>query len=179
MSAPILMAMSFHLLVRSSSPLRAQGGSQLQPPEQEFARELAQLGPWLLWWYCAIVSKTNPATLIAVGITPGTFNFRLTAAALVNVCHVRGNVWCSPIFEPLPRRPPAFVLQSFTCCGPATLTYSTISYQSQQPYIASVLSPVHPFPVYVPYATPLLFAGNNGNLAFYSSDSGVLQLTPH
>ena len=59
------------------------------------------------------------------------------------------------------------------------LTYSTISYQSQQPYIASVLSPVHPFPVYVPYATPLLFAGNNGNLAFYSSDSGVLQLTPH
>jgi hypothetical protein len=26
--------------------------------------------------YCAIVSKTNPATLIAVGITPGTFNFR-------------------------------------------------------------------------------------------------------
>jgi hypothetical protein len=46
MSAPILMAMSFHLLVRSSSPLRAQGGSQLQPPEQEFARELAQLGPW-------------------------------------------------------------------------------------------------------------------------------------
>jgi hypothetical protein len=26
--------------------------------------------------YCAIVSKRNPATLIAVGITPGTFNFR-------------------------------------------------------------------------------------------------------
>src|SRR4029077_3356799 len=79
---PILMAMSFHLLVRSSGPLRAQGGSQLQRTEQEFARELAQLGPWLLWWYCAIVSKTNPATLIAVGITPRTFNYRLTAAAL-------------------------------------------------------------------------------------------------
>src|SRR5260221_4530874 len=67
---PILMAMSFHLLVRSSGSLCAQDGSQLQRPEQEFARELAQPGPWLLWWYCAIVSKTNPATLIAVGITP-------------------------------------------------------------------------------------------------------------
>jgi hypothetical protein len=32
--------------------------------------------------YRAILSKTNPATLIAVGITPGTFNYRLTAAAL-------------------------------------------------------------------------------------------------
>jgi hypothetical protein len=74
--------MSFRLLVRSSGRLRAQGGSPLQRPEQEFARELAQPGPRLLWWYCAIVSKTNPATLIAVGITSGTFNYRLTAAAL-------------------------------------------------------------------------------------------------
>jgi hypothetical protein len=34
---PILMAMSFHLLVRSSGPSRAQDGSPLQRPEQEFA----------------------------------------------------------------------------------------------------------------------------------------------
>jgi hypothetical protein len=45
---PILMAMSFHLLVRSSGPLRAQDGSPLQRPEQEFAGESAQPGPWLL-----------------------------------------------------------------------------------------------------------------------------------
>src|SRR6266404_7586222 len=45
---PILMAMSFHLLVRSSGSLCAQDGSPLQRPEQEFARELAQPGPGLL-----------------------------------------------------------------------------------------------------------------------------------
>src|ERR1700730_14586635 len=39
---PILMAMSFHLLVRSSGPLRAQYGSPLQRPEKEFAGELDQ-----------------------------------------------------------------------------------------------------------------------------------------
>src|ERR1700737_1369520 len=68
---PILMAMSFHLLVRSSGPLRAQGESPLQRPEQEFAGELANPVLGFFGEYCAIVSKTNPATLIAVGITPG------------------------------------------------------------------------------------------------------------
>jgi hypothetical protein len=42
------MAMSFHLLVRSSGALSAQDGSPLQRPEQEFAGESAQPGPWLL-----------------------------------------------------------------------------------------------------------------------------------
>jgi hypothetical protein len=63
--------------------LRTKDGDTILNLEHGNAsRELGQPGPWLLWWYCAIVSKTNPATLIAVGITPGTFNYRLTAAAL-------------------------------------------------------------------------------------------------
>ncbi len=41
------MAMSFHLLVRSSGPSRAQDASPLQRPEQECAGELAS-DAWVL-----------------------------------------------------------------------------------------------------------------------------------
>ena len=112
---PILMAMSFHLLVRSSGPLRAQDGSPLQRPEQEFAGESPNPVLGFFGEYCAIVSKTNPATLIAVDITPGL------AVAVIKTNAPRASVRAFPF--PTESRSP--------CCSTRSIPIGGITKEKQ------------------------------------------------
>jgi len=79
------MAMSFHLLVRSSGPLRAQGGSPLQRAEQEFARELAQPGPRLLCFSIRPVARSDTLFGAADLPCPVIKDFRKQVLAILDV----------------------------------------------------------------------------------------------